>query len=206
MEKEQIIIQKQTEVLPLRTDITEIKVSTESLDGDLPDTLWIDFDYGEDKEKGIKSAGPETYVISPITEQNLFSDKYLNCTGTVGIGRDKISGKEIAFISHQDPDFFINKGQEETDIFANDLRTTLDELVSRSEIGTVDVVIFGGNDNPDDLSSKKTTDYLKSIEVLNKIISAVFGHNPTVLSGPNRDGGAIDITVLTKERKVFIGR
>ncbi|MCX6717290.1 MAG: hypothetical protein NTU76_01265 [Candidatus Taylorbacteria bacterium] len=112
MEKEQIIIQKQTEVLPLRTDIPQIKVSAESLDEDLPDTLWIDFDYGEDKEKGIKSAGPETYVISPITEQNLFSDKYMNCTGTVGIGRDKISGKEISFISHQDPDYFINKGQE----------------------------------------------------------------------------------------------
>lgn len=146
----------------------------------------------------------ETYVISPITEQSLFSDKYLNCTGMVGIGRDKVSGKEIAFISHQDPDYFFHKGSKETEKFSNDLKLTVCQLIDRSEEGTVEVILFGGNDETEDPGSKKSKDYKESIEMLTEIVQSSTGLTPTVLFGANHEGGAVDVTVLTQERKVLV--
>lgn len=191
----------------LRPDISKIQIQAESLD-DMDDServLWLDFQSGDDAE-GVKSAGVETYVISPVSEKNLFSDKYLNCTGTVGIGRDKVSGKEIAFISHQDPDFFLKKGTEGREKFIADLKATLDDLVNRSEENTVEVVIFGGNDDPSDDLSKKSVDYKESVDTLTEIIRDSIGREPTMLGEPNHGDGAIDVTVLTQQRKIVIDR
>ena len=116
----------------------------------------------------------------------------------------KPSGKNIAFISHQDPEFIVNKSREETDIFKTDLKATLKELLARSETGTVEVVIFGGNDDPSDYASKKSTDYRRSVELLNEIIRDGLGHDPAVLVGPNHGGGSRDVTVITKNRKIYI--
>lgn len=189
----------------LRPDIPQIQTLEEFSEEDIEDPLWLDFQSGDDAE-GIKSAGEETYVISPVTEQNLFSDKYLNCTGVVGIGRDKASGKEIAFISHQDPEYFLNKGPEFTERFESDLKTTLSELLILSEDNTVEVVVFGGNIDSTDPASKKTVDYAQSLGVLNSVIRNVIGREPTVIKEPNNGRGAVDITVLTQTRKIAIVR
>lgn len=186
-------------------DFPPIEIQWGSLEDEREDTLWIDFLSGDDAE-GIKSAGEETYVISPITEQNLFSDKYLNCTGAVGIGRSKASGKEIAFISHQDPKYFIDKGPEYSEKFRKDLEETLRALMDQSETGSVEVVIFGGNIDPANAESEKTIEYRKSVDILNSIIRDVTGRDPAVMSEPNPDKGAIDVTVTTQTRKISIDR
>ena len=190
----------------LRVDIPPIVVQSEHPPDDLPDTLWLDYDDGEDAEKGIMGAGPDSYVISPISKQNLFSNKYINCTGALGIGQDKISGEQVAFISHQDPEFLLHKGTEASAKFLTDMKATLNDLVTRSEENTVEVVLFGGNDDPMDPASKKTVDYKKSIEMLKRSVQDVLGYEPVIIDGPNHLAGAIDITVSVKERKIFIGR
>ena len=206
MENENNFIQNQSNELERMiqgTDIPKIQIETESIEDSPEDALWLDFQSGDDVE-GIKSAGIETYVISPITERDLFSDKYLNCTGMVGIGRDKVSGKEIAFISHQDSEYFLHKGSEETEKFSSDLKLTVCELLTRSVEGTVEVVLFGGNDEPADQESKKSKDYKKSIEMLTEIVQRSTGLKPTVLLEANHEGGAVDVTVLTQKRKVSV--
>ena len=188
-----------------RVDIPRIQVQTESPEDEPENVMWIDFQSGDDAE-GVKSAGVETYVISPITEQDLFSDKYLNCTGVVGIGRDKASGKEIAFISHQDPKYFINKGPEFTGKFVNDLKSTLNELIARSVKDTVEVVIFGGKIDPAKPESKVTIEYQKSKDILNSTAREVIGKDPTVINEPSSTEGAIDVTVITQKRKILISK
>jgi len=190
----------------LKSGIPAITIQEESPEDDLENVLWIDFDSGEDSVDGMKCAGPQTYVISPVSEQNFFSDKYLNCIGTVGIGRDKTSGTEIAFLGHLDPAFILHRGPEATERLTSDLRAALNDLVARSEKGTVEVVLLGGNDTLDDPSSKKSTDYQKSIEAIQAVVQEVMGFTPTILSGPNHLGGAIDITVITAERKIVVGK
>jgi len=205
MEGEQNIISDTLEGPRLKPGIPAITIEAESDERDFGDALWADYDFGDDPEKGIISGGPESYVISPVTSENLFSDKYLNCLGTIGIGRDAITGKEIAFISHQDPEFFLNRGPEQTKKFETDFKNIINDLVAQSQEGTIEIVLFGGNDTPDDPSSKKSVDYTKSIELLKTFVQEVAGFKPKVLQGPNRRGGAIDATVFTAERKIIFG-
>jgi len=186
--------------------IPEIQVifDSPSLDEDEDETdpLWVDFDNVENEEE-IKTAGPNTYVISPVIEGNLFSDKYINCTGIIGIGRDKGSNSEIAFISHQDPEYFIHKKQEK-ETFSDDLKTIMLELLSKSKDGTVKFVLFGGNHDQNDPKSKRTLDYNKSKDFLIRIIQETTGITPTVISGPKDGEGDISVTLSTQERKIYI--
>lgn len=184
--------------------VSKIEIVAEFPPDNIEDPLWVDFDFGENSEMGVKSSGQQTYVISPVSEQNLFSDKYINCTGTVGFGRDKTTGKEIAFISHQDPEYFLNKGDEETQIFTTDLEATLRDLLSRSVDGTVEVILFGGNDEKDAPKSKKSIDYEKSIKMLSKVVEGCIGRVPVVVRDANHMPGAVDATIITQERKIFI--
>ena len=205
MEGEKMIISDMPEGPKLKPGIPAITVEAE-YDGYSPeDSLWVDYDFGDDPEKGIISGGPESYVISPVTSENLFSDKYLNCLGTIGIGRDAITGKEIAFISHQDPEFFLNRGPEQTKKFETDFKNIINDLVAQSQEGTIEIILFGGNDTPDDPAAKKSVDYTKSIELLKGFVQETLGFRPTVIQGPNRRGGAIDATVFTAERKIIFG-
>ena len=182
-----------------------IEVTLDLSPDDVEDATWVDFYGGRDEELGIKSPEGNSYVISSVSEKNLFSDKYQNCTGTVGIGRDKETSKNIAFISHQDPEYFLHKGSEQTEKFANDLKETLNELIDRSEDGTVEVVLFGGNEDIDDPDSKEIIDYYRSIEKLSEIIESCMDQPPTVIEFPSRATGSIQAEVLTQERKIFLG-
>jgi|GEM_PF-6085452 len=185
-------------------NIEKVEVIQGATPEDIDEPLWVDFDYGADEEKDIKGAELNSYVISPVTEQNLFSDKFINCTATIGIGTDKESGKPIAFISHQDPDYFLHKSQEETDKFVNDLKDALSELLQRSKDGSVEIGLLGGNKDTEDTESKKNTDYAKSIDLLRDVIESHTGISARVMLEPNQNEGAVDITVVTKDRKVFV--
>jgi hypothetical protein len=84
-------------------------------------THWVDFE-GGDLEKlekeGFKHAGLNSYLISPISDRDWFSDHYFDCTGVVAIGRDIETNKEISFLTHQDPGYFIDGGgRKGRDIF-----------------------------------------------------------------------------------------
>ncbi len=192
-----------TEADHTQESIPKIQIQEEPPSED-SDALWVDYDSGDDAEVGIKCAGPDTYVISPVVDRDLFSDKYINCTAVVGIGRSKQSGKELAFISHQDPEYFVNGGREKAAKFSTDLRDTLSYLIKHSEEGTVEIVLLGGNIEPADPQAKKSVDYDKSIEILKNIVRDRTGHLPTVLKGPNVNLGGIQISVLTQERKIHV--
>jgi len=209
MSLEKNFFEQESEVLKLRVDIPLIRTQEGQSPEDekVPlDPLWVDFRYGEDKEKGIKSDGIETFVISPISERDLFSNEYINCTGIVGIGRDKITGKEIAFLSHQDPDYLLHRkgNPENLKKFVEEFKKTLTELVDRSDEETVEVTLFGGNDDPLDSLPKKTSDYVNVVQILNEATKDIIGYKPTIVMGPNHGEGAIDVTVIVQERKIII--
>ncbi|MEX0918332.1 MAG: hypothetical protein WDZ93_04215 [Candidatus Paceibacterota bacterium] len=195
------------ESVQLREDITPIERQLGEFPEDEDELLWIDFEAGpEFEDDGTKHDGPNTYLISPITEQKLFSDKNINCTAVLGIGRSRETGKEVAFISHQNPEYFLKGGPEATKKFTNDLTDTLKELQQRSEQKTVEVVILGGNYEPSDISAKKSREYTESIEVLGDIVRHTLGYDPSVLTGPNLRDGGTDINVDTQTRKIWITR
>ncbi len=173
--------------------------------------IWVDFEGGDLtalEEKGFKLAGPHSFLISPSRENNWCSDHYFNCTGVVAIGRSKKTGKEISFLSHQDPRYFIDGNYEESQIFKQALQDSLEELKHECEEGTIEVSLVGGNFNSTATAADyRHEHYRQSIEILREIVQESMGFDPTVLTGPNnRIGSGTDIVVKTQNRKVSILR
>jgi len=196
------------ESVRLREDIAPIeRENGEPQEDDESEPLWIDFDAGPPLEDdGTKHDGPNTYLISPISERDLFSDKNINCTAVLAIGRGKITGKEIAVISHQNPEYFVDGEPEKTERFTTDLKARLNDLKQQSEEATVEVILLGGNYDPKDPGSEKSVQYRKSIDLLAKVVQETLGFDPNVLTGPNLRPGGTDIHVATQARKIFIER
>jgi len=164
--------------------------------------IWIDFEAGPDPEDdAAKHSGPNTYLISPITEKDLFSDKNINCTAVLGIGQDKESGKAVAFVSHQNPAYFLNEQGRKK--FTNDLVSVMKELKDQSALNTIEVVILGGKYDSQNASAKDSTEYKESVVMLSELIRQVFGYDP-IVAAPKLSEGGTDIQVATQERKVWI--
>lgn len=150
----------------------------------------------------IKNGGKYSYVISPTDERNKLSHKYVNCTGVVGVGIDKHTGKGISFLSHQDPVYFLGK-KEQGEKFAHDLKSSLQELLARSQEGTVDVVVFGGNMV---FVKGDCEEYRKSIEFLDTVIHEATDMHPVVISGPKKFYGPEAAVFNTQKRQLVLMR
>ncbi|MFA4817114.1 MAG: hypothetical protein WC608_00120 [Parcubacteria group bacterium] len=162
------------------------------------------------KGNGFKNSGFGSYLISPISEGIWHSDRYSNCTAVVAIGRDANTGKEISFLSHQDPRYFIDGGIDKTGIFSRELSDSLKELKARSQADTVEVSLLGGNYNTTTVEKEKGYQhrhYKQSIEKLRQIIQNSLGFDPKVLTGPNNNIGSETVVIIeTQKRKVWIER
>jgi hypothetical protein len=162
------------------------------------------------KKNGFKNSGFGSYLISPIGEGIWHSDHYMNCTAVVAIGRDANTGKEISFLSHQDPRYFADGGAEKAGIFSRELSESLKELKARSQNDTVEALLLGGNYNINAKEEERGylhRHYKQSIEKLRQIIHDSLGFDPKVLTGPNNNVGSETVIIIeTQRRKVWIER
>jgi hypothetical protein len=199
------------EVVDAAKGNTELEALQKNMDED-GETHWVDFDGGDLEAleaEGFKDAGPESYLISPIGEINWFSDHYMSCTGVVAIGRDATTGKEISFLSHQDPNYFVDGEKGELETFSRALGDSLKEMEARSEKGSIEVLLVGGNFNPNAAGGGdyKHDQYKKSIQALDRIIQVLMGVSPKVFTGPNnRVGSETVVVVETQKRKIWVDR
>ncbi len=206
------------EIVDIDEGNEELETLREQMEMDTEETgtvHWIDFDGGDLEEMaaaGIKHDGVASYFISPISERNWFSDRYFNCTAVVAIGRDTATGKEVSFLSHQDPAYFIDGEDEKKIKFRQEMANSLNEIRARCEEGTVEVLLFGGNFTPPTSASPTITGYVhehyeRSIKELRSIVRESLGFDPKVAAGPNNTLGSETITAVdTKNRKLFIER
>ncbi len=133
------------------------------------------------KERGQLNNGDQTYVISSISGRPKNSFDYYNCTGVIVVGKDKITGKEISFMTHQRPQDFLPFYKRSKYTFERDMTRTMQEMKSRAEEGTIDVVIMGGN-------TAFRGQYEKSVSILNGLCLKNFGFNAVVIDGPSIKG------------------
>lgn len=163
---------------------------------------FVNFGAGEKnlKENRMLNSGKDTYVISPCDSKNKYSLSYLDCTGVVVVGLDKETGKNVSFLSHQNPESFLND-EEVRSKFKKDLLSDLDTMYSRCLPNTIDIVVFGGKketdlpipddnfkigfDNIDEFMKGPYDDYAKSLRFLNFVISQKVGFSPVAMIGPS---------------------
>jgi len=206
-------------ITPTRKQIVDFAVGNEKLriireqmDEDQQQGIisWVDLDGGDLdklKEHGFKHAGIDSYLISPVSGQDWFSDHYFNCTAVVAIGRDANTGKEISFLSHQDPGYFIDGDDEKKENFSQALAGSLNELKLSSHDETIEVFLLGGNFDAANKGSDFNRQYLQSIDKLKDIVQRSVGFDPEVICGPNsRMGSETTITVETQDRNIWIER
>jgi hypothetical protein len=181
----------------------------------------VDIDYFADPEelwdRNIRNAGSNSYMISGVDDLNKFSSEFKNCTGLVVVGRDRRTGKNISFMSHQNPMYFLDfkegedLGHGATD-FLKDLSIRLENLKHHAMEGTVDAVIVGGNYFNDGLKNADLyrDNYKRSIKFVSKLVSETFGFEPVVVAGPKTNratGGAIDNVFFDDEnRRLYLLR
>lgn len=149
-------------------------------------------DYYEQPEilqrKNYKNEGYYSYVISVIDSLDKFSSNFFDCTGIVVTGRDKKTGEDISFMSHQDPGAFLIRHKT---VFTNNLQQSLEELKRRCVEGSIDAVIVGGNYNPKDKSEDFSTNYIESIKMISLIVHRALGFQPVILNGPKSSDSSI---------------
>ncbi len=158
-------------------------------------------------ERNFLSSGDSTYVISTIGTENKFSKKLANCTAVIVAGRDEETGKEISFLSHQDPFHFLKYGKAK---FTRDLIWCLSEMKRRCVPGTIDAVIAGGNYFEDgqwaEMNKRYRDDYKKSVALLSEEIKEILGFEPAVITGPKTFDDIEHIYYYTCERRLYLLR
>lgn len=168
------------------------------------DTELIDWDFTESeaRKNGINKIENRSYIISPCDFKNKYSIEFLNCIGLIVSGIDKNTGKNISFLSHQNPKILDNN--ESRAKFKKDLNESFDLIINNCIPNTIDVVVFGGNkqdpatfpeddykpwihgvDNIDSIVKEPYYDYINLIKFLNHIVFEKVGFSPVVMSGPN---------------------
>ncbi len=125
--------------------------------------------------------------MSPIDNLDKLSRSFYNCTGAVVTGKDKNTSENISFLSHQDPEYFLD--EEKKFRFARDLKRQIEELRRRSIEGSIDAVILGGQ------STGK--EYVESIKLLGHEISDLLGFEPVVITGPKKRAVAMMSFMIT---------
>jgi hypothetical protein len=172
----------------------------------------IDFsdELEDSKRKGIKSGGSETYVISPVDDLDKYSGEFYECSGVVFAGIDRTTGKNISFVSHQRPEYFLSRNNIK---FSEDLINQIRTIKERCKEGTVDAVIFGGRyakvsnfEEQDPARDAYIEIYLRSIEFLSKMIKDEIGFEPLVIAGPKTIPGGENVFYDNENRRLYFLR
>lgn len=214
-------------VKPIMVCIGKTKDDDMTIDQTRVDSAhFVNFLGGEEylKERNFLNAGKATYVISPTDDLDKFSPHLFDCTSLVVTGREKQTGSNISFITHQNPRQFLNNKKTE---FLEDLEKKIKEIKERCDEGTIDSVIVGGNYNhlsKSELSKvrrgkseevKKTIldkieeyhqNYIGSVSLISDEVKKVLGFDPVIVNGPKNSRGPDSIYYDTEKRRLYFER
>jgi len=158
-----------------------------------------------------RSGGANTYVISSISDTNKKSEEFRDCSSLVLIGKERDSGNNISILTHQDPSFLFGR-RHGREAFVHDLDEVLASFASRTEPGSVDAVIVGGNsfkesiDRDDQSPEVYEKRYIDSVTLLGERVRTTFGVDPRVIAGPNMNAGDTSVILDTHRRRLYVCR
>jgi hypothetical protein len=156
-------------------------------------------------EKGFLNSGNKTYVISKIDSLDKFSQDFQDCTSLIATGKEKSTGKNISFLTHQDPTRFLYHHKVD---FLYHLRQCLKELKERSEPGTIDAIIVGGKISKGGYFGVDfERNYLESIKLISEEVAKGLNFEPIVFNGPKLDSiDPDDVFFENNTRRLYLVR
>lgn len=177
----QIIDSQQTLDTITEEAIRTIKKSGEDVNWE---KFWNQVVIEDDQER--RYALENAYLISSISAQNKYSEKYIDCTGVLAVGKSKESGENISFLSHQ-----ISSGNFPKS-FPKKLELKITELKQKVLKGSIDIVVFGGDYSHQKEKNTLYTpaeEYAVAIRKTSETIRKAAGFDPVVIAGPNLNLG-----------------
>ncbi len=159
-------------------------------------TYVIGKEYGVNQQENFGGMA----VMSEVDSKDKFSEFSHDCLFLIVSGKDKKTGDNLSFLSHQSPRAFM-RSDENKEVFISSLRIKLNEIKSRCEPGTIDVVMAGGEfideyetdfvtfqtkQRTEEENFSKST-YLGSVKLLSNEVQKLFGFEPIVVNGPKMD-------------------
>lgn len=101
------------------------------------------------------SAGPSTYVISEIVDADIVSRDFFDCIGSVFVGKEKGTQKQLAFAVHADPSHILELNRTE---FVKDYAAQLDSFIARVEPSSIAYTFLGGKYRHEEYEKLKDAD------------------------------------------------
>ena len=177
-----------------------------AVDSNIFEVDWFGWEEKWNKEQ-VKHGGDESYVISPVDTRDKLTKEGKECIGLFVVGKEKNSGENISFMSHQNTTFLLHFNGPGKQKFIADLRDTLNELKDRAEPGTIDAVIFTGKDLPERTSHGRTyhIEYEDLCTLISDTVQSVLGFRPHALD-PKTDEIEDHVLGDTKERRIYLMR
>lgn len=154
-----------------------------------------------DSEK-MDNAGEYTYAISPIDETSKSTIDLFSCTSLVAVGTDKVTGKDISLLTHQNPAEFLTEKKYD---FLDHLVLKLKDLKERSDEGTIDVIVAGGN-ILGSLDVPPGDEYRGSVALISSAVLKIFGFTPRIIAGPKPIPKPEHVLFDTKRRRLYVIR
>ncbi|TSC60932.1 MAG: hypothetical protein Athens041674_935 [Parcubacteria group bacterium Athens0416_74] len=187
--------------------LSAIKKSAENVDY----SAWEN----EHRRLGQRSEGYQTYVVSAVNESSKYSEGYKNCTGVLGVGIDMTTGRNISFLTHQDPRQIL-VSEHRWKAFLSDLRHALTELKDKVDRESIDIVLFAGDYDFDGVSvvdaranagKRRADDYRDVVAGVGEVVREVLGIDPRVVVGPKEvSPHAVNAIVDTQRRRLYMFR
>ena len=159
--------------------------------------------YGEEAEILQKKdflGGGGTWTISTIDGLYKFSKGLFDCTGLVVSGIDKKTGKNISFMTHQDPKEFLKKNLK--GLFIEALQSRLSEIKERCVPGTIDALIIGGRYTDE----KNRKNYFDSLDLISNEVEGALGFKPVVYNGPKLNNSHDNMFYNNSKRRLYLMR
>ncbi len=153
-------------------------------------------------KQNMDNAGEYTYAMSPIDETSKSTLDLFSCTSIVAVGNDKKTGKDVSFLTHQNPAEFLRDKKYD---FLDHLVSKLNDLKERSEEGTIDIIVAGGNVRGA-LEVPPGEEYRGSVALISSAVLKVFGFTPRIIAGPKPIPKPEHALFDTKRRRLYIIR
>jgi len=147
-------------------------------------------------ENNILQRENSAYVISSCDEKDKYSTGYFNCTGIVVVGKDLHSEKQLSIMTHWD--------SREKEEFGDDLSKAIDNILSKTQEGSINSIVFGGHTNNLETNYKPQVTFIESVFVKKN------QKEPTVMTGPaesiNNNAKGTAGYFDTQNRRLYIVR
>lgn len=131
------------------------------------------------------------FTMSEVNNRDKFSKYFSPCTGVVVKGTDKVTNKNLSFLSHQSIGVTLDKTHiQENEDFLTTLKQHLIDIKNASADGTIDAVIIGGESN---------NNYTEAANIISSGVKEVLGFKPVIINGPKETSHGEDYIYYDNE-------